>query len=150
MLVDRNLAFYLLVLLTGFCLTSLAGCKRDLGECNLDGMTAEDQVTLLAEAVKAYPKLEQMYADMRAAYVKRDLNALVAIGDASLEGSDPAFVQRFKERVIHARNQRMAERLQPDMKAGGSFVAVGALHLAGKDGLVALLRKQGYKVTAVY
>lgn len=41
MLVDRNLAFYLLVLLTGFCLTSLAGCKRDLGECNLDGMTAE-------------------------------------------------------------------------------------------------------------
>ena len=115
-----------------------------------DGMSPEDQAMLLAEAVKAYPTLDQMYADMRAAYVKRDLNALVAIGDASMQDSDAAFVKRFKERVIHSRNQRMAERLQDDIKTGGSFVAVGALHLAGQDGLIALLRKQGYKVTAVY
>lgn len=115
-----------------------------------DGMTPEDQVMLLAEAVKVFPQLEKLYADMRSAYVKRDLQALVAISDASMKDSDPAFVKRFNERVIHARNQRMAERLQDDIKAGGSFVAVGALHLAGEDGLIASLRKQGYKVTAVY
>jgi uncharacterized protein YbaP (TraB family) len=28
-----------------------------------------------------------------------------------------------------------------------SFIAVGALHLAGEDGLVAQLRKAGYSVT---
>ena len=41
MLGRRALACSLLVLATGFCSTSLLGCKRDLGECNLDGQTAD-------------------------------------------------------------------------------------------------------------
>ena len=32
---------------------------------------------------------------------------------------------------------------------GGAFIGVGALHLPGKQGLVALFRESGYTVTAV-
>jgi uncharacterized protein len=34
------------------------------------------------------------------------------------------------------------------LEAGDAFIAVGALHLTGKDGLVALLRAAGFAVTA--
>lgn len=37
----RALACSLLVLATGLSFTTLLGCKRDLGECNLDGQTAD-------------------------------------------------------------------------------------------------------------
>lgn len=38
---------------------------------------------------------------------------------------------------------------EPLLTQGGAFIAVGALHLPGKQGLVALLRQAGYAVTAV-
>lgn len=52
----------------------------------------------------------------------------------------------FQEAMIDARNRTMARAAGPILDRGGAFVAVGALHLAGEQGLVALLRKQGYAV----
>ncbi len=43
----------------------------------------------------------------------------------------------------------MAERAEPILQAGPTFIAVGALHLPGETGLVKLLRAKGYSVTAV-
>ena len=44
----------------------------------------------------------------------------------------------------------MAERTAPLISAGGAFIAVGALHLSGKDGLVERVRAAGYEVTKVF
>ncbi len=54
----------------------------------------------------------------------------------------------FEERMVTARNRTMAERAVPFLEDGGAFVAVGALHLPGPEGLVALLRERGYAVEA--
>jgi uncharacterized protein YbaP (TraB family) len=43
----------------------------------------------------------------------------------------------------------MAHRLHLPLARGRVFVAVGALHLHGRDGLLALIRRQGYRVTRV-
>ena len=55
----------------------------------------------------------------------------------------------FEQRIILDRNKVMAERAAPILAAGNVFIAVGALHLPGDEGLVALLRSQGFTVTAV-
>lgn len=113
-------------------------------------MSKPDQITLLQQAVEAFPQLDEMFAAMRAAYLKRDLKALVKLTDDGMQGANSEFVQRFKDRVIGQRNQRMLQRLQQPLQAGGAFVAVGALHLPNRDGLLTLLRQQGYKVTPIY
>jgi uncharacterized protein YbaP (TraB family) len=51
--------------------------------------------------------------------------------------------------LIHDRNLRMRDRLLPLLTKGGSFVAVGAMHLIGQDGLVELLSAAGYTVTRI-
>jgi uncharacterized protein YbaP (TraB family) len=43
----------------------------------------------------------------------------------------------------------MAERMEPYLKQGGAFVAVGALHLPGEQGLLRLLGRRGYTLPAV-
>jgi uncharacterized protein YbaP (TraB family) len=44
----------------------------------------------------------------------------------------------------------MAERAGPLIAKGGAFVAVGALHLSGKRGLIEIFRAKGYSVTKVW
>jgi uncharacterized protein YbaP (TraB family) len=51
--------------------------------------------------------------------------------------------------LIHDRNLRMRDRLLPLLTEGGLFVAVGAMHLIGEDGLVELLRAAGYTLTRI-
>ena len=41
----------------------------------------------------------------------------------------------------------MIQRMLPRIEAGGAFVAVGALHLAGPTGMVRQLRERGYRLT---
>lgn len=48
------------------------------------------------------------------------------------------------------RNRRMVERMARHVNQGGAFVAVGALHLSGENGILRLLEKRGYKVSRVY
>ncbi len=54
----------------------------------------------------------------------------------------------FEETMVTARNHTMAERAVPFIEAGGAFIAVGALHLPGEEGVVSLLREKGYRVEA--
>lgn len=55
----------------------------------------------------------------------------------------------FEERLITMRNHTMADRAEPILAEGNVFMAVGALHLVGDEGVVELFRKKGYTVTAV-
>lgn len=56
----------------------------------------------------------------------------------------------FGERILGARNRRWLPKLESYLKSGQTyFVVVGAAHLGGADGLLALLRARGCKVEQV-
>jgi len=115
-----------------------------------DSMPESDQVTLLRDAVDNLPELDAMNAELLAVYKQRDLAGLMAINEASMQTGDQRLAQDFQQRVIEDRNHRMAERMQPYLRQGRAFVAVGALHLPGEEGLLNLLEQQGYTVRRVY
>lgn len=51
--------------------------------------------------------------------------------------------------MIVQRNYRMAERAERHMKKGPTFIAIGAGHLPGKQGVIQLLRDRGFTVRPV-
>ncbi len=56
--------------------------------------------------------------------------------------------RRARGCLIEQRNARWIEELDPLLRKGGCFVAVGAIHLTGKDGLLAGLARRGFAVSA--
>ncbi|GCB34244.1 TraB/GumN family protein [Bacteroides faecalis] len=82
------------------------------------------------------------------AYSKQDLTSMLSLSEERkgdqcdpLPGEDDA--------MIYNRNQAWAKKLPNIMKTAPTFVAVGALHLPGKKGVLNLLKKQGYTVEPV-
>jgi uncharacterized protein YbaP (TraB family) len=55
--------------------------------------------------------------------------------------------QKIIDRLLVKRNVVMAERTTAVAKDSSVFIAVGASHLAGDDGLIAAFRKAGFKLT---
>lgn len=115
-----------------------------------EGMSLDDQVALVRDAVEQFPGINALHADLLAAYKRRDLAALEALNESSMKTGDQRLARDFQQRLILDRNRRMAERMQEHLQAGGAFIAVGALHLPGDEGLVELLERRGYSVRAVY
>ena len=86
-----------------------------------------------------------LYLDGRIAMIMPAIEAAVPNGGL-LVGAGEGYAE-FERRVVTERNARMVQRMQAMLDEGGAFVAVGALHLPGEAGLVALLQEEGWDVT---
>ena len=93
----------------------------------------------------AYATMVKLYRDGRPA-------EMIAIVDAlpELTPDERAAERRFDDLLLIGRNETMAARAAPLLAKGGAFVAVGALHLPGKGGLIARFRAMGYGVVNVW
>ena len=115
-----------------------------------DGLSRKDQITLLEDTLDNLDTVAQMLDELQAAYLDRDLKRLMELNEASMRDSDPLLAETFNRKVIVERNYSMAERMQPRLREGQQFIAVGALHLAGKEGLLKLLSARGYRLSRIY
>ena len=66
----------------------------------------------------------------------------LSVSDVITEPGNPV-----SDVLLGARNRAWVPTLRPALDAGGAFVAVGAGHMLGDAGLVALLRAEGFTVT---
>lgn len=105
----------------------------------------------LIETLELGAKMNDVVETMTAIYLSGDIGmTMPMLKTVSPEGSDESSdYAAFEQRIILDRNKVMAERAAPILANGNVFMAVGALHLPGKDGVIELLRQQGFTVTAV-
>lgn len=91
--------------------------------------------------------MTQLYLDEQVALFKPLMTEVAK----NLDGADidDAEYGAFEQKVIVDRNVRMAKRSAPILEKGNALIAVGALHLPGKQGLIELLKNEGYQVTRV-
>src|SRR3546814_13012429 len=114
------------------------------------GAPAEDLAAVRREGLW---KLEEE-PDALEALVEDDLAgnrapAYRRLEDRAREDKEPA-ARQFKEAFVDDRNRTMVERMTPLLERGKAFVAVGALHMPGDEGILHLLEQQGWRVTRVY
>jgi len=112
----------------------------------LENMPLDMQLTLLDQAISDVDQVEAMQTEMVDAYLENSLQGLGSITDDEFEAVGPEAQAYFYENGIAKRNHRMLASLLPLLERQQVFVAVGALHLPGKDGLLALLLKNDYQL----
>lgn len=106
-----------------------------------------DQVGMLLQVIEQHADLDPLYDQMMDRYVADDLASLMKIALASFNAGDAEATERVMEAVLLARNRRMAERMVPLLEAQPHLVAVGAMHLPGREGVLELMRARGWTVT---
>jgi len=113
-----------------------------------DQMSMEAQLALLEEVVKNAPQMPKQLEELTTVYLQGDLKRIDRVARSQYDGMPEAIAQWFDEQLLDNRNARMLEQLPALIDSTGVLVAVGAMHLAGETGLVAGLRRLGYRVEA--
>jgi len=107
-----------------------------------DRLPEEDQAALLVSVTENDPETEARLARL---WREGDIEAIAAETHKGML-ADP----ELREALLLARNRAWEARIASMLQAGTRpFVAVGAAHLAGPDGLPAMLAEQGYEVRRV-
>jgi uncharacterized protein YbaP (TraB family) len=114
-------------------------------------LPTEFHLKSLIETLQLGDKMNDVVETMTDLYLSGNIGAtmpMLKIAAPDGEDADNDYAA-FEQRIILDRNEVMAEHAAPILANGNVFMAVGALHLPGDQGLVELLRKQGFTVTAV-
>lgn len=106
-------------------------------------MPEKVQIDFLNSELDDFDTAIDKFKKMLAAWSAGDTDALDKLNNADFRDKYPDLFQT----LVVKRNQNFTTQIQDLLKGDGiSFVAIGAGHLVGKDGVPAMLEKQGYKV----
>ncbi|TCK64682.1 hypothetical protein DFQ05_2665 [Winogradskyella wandonensis] len=111
-----------------------------------DEIPYEEQAKDLIRSAKddlAYDK--SMFAKMMKIYKEENISAMIDMMNDETYGS----VSKYQDKLLDNRNKNWIPKIGKYAKEKPTFFGVGAGHLAGKNGVINLLRKAGYTVEAV-
>lgn len=99
---------------------------------------AKDLVTYI-DSIDSYRQTTKEMIDV---YRRQDLEQM----DSLMNKSDPG-MEDYMDLLLYGRNRHWVAQMPALMKDNSILFAVGAGHLPGRQGVINLLRQQGYKVT---
>lgn len=109
----------------------------------VDKIPRQKQIKMLIESITDSTESKEEFNKLVSAYQNQDLNSMYKIGKESPQYAD------MEGALLIERNSSWVDPMQALMKKKSTFFAVGALHLSGEEGVIHLLRKEGYTVEAV-
>jgi hypothetical protein len=117
-----------------------------------DEFPMDSQVALLKHSLAHRAELAALAERTVEAYLARDLAAIWRLREAFVARHPQIAPHQavLTKRVVHDRNVVMAFRMQRELRRGAAFVALGALHLYGDKGVLALLAEDGYAAERVF
>lgn len=111
-----------------------------------DAMPSEVQLLLLEEVVKNAAQMPKQLEELTSAFLAGNLDSLDRVARAQYGSAPVEIGQWFDDVLIGERNARMLARLAPLLQQQRVLIAVGAMHLVGDTGLIAGLRRLGYRL----
>ena len=107
----------------------------------------ERQTSLLVESIRKKNSMLKEMNQLNRLYKAGKLNDLLLLSKGKGEITDMTD-EEFKK-MVDDRNADWISKLPNMMQKSSCFIAVGALHLPGQNGLLKLLEKKGYKVSPI-
>jgi uncharacterized protein YbaP (TraB family) len=109
-----------------------------------DSIPYTKQARELVDYIDSVDQNKEMTRQLATLYTKQDLDGIQALSDKD----DPG-MNDYMDLLLYARNRKWARELDTVLPAKSLLIAVGAAHLPGKQGVIELLRKEGYTVDPV-
>lgn len=103
----------------------------------------DEQANGLVETCKQDDFFQVQSAALADAYMAQDLNKMHAVMTDATIGGDS---EEQMDALIYSRNRNWVDKLKVMMPERACLVCVGAGHLPGDQGLLQLLRNEGYTV----
>lgn len=109
----------------------------------VDSLTIREQIELILDTFKDTISPEQQAEKMIDTYVAGNLTDLMTLMN------DYSSNEKFERLFITQRNHRMVNRIAENNKNKSYFIALGAAHLPGEQGVIELLKKKGFTVKPI-
>jgi uncharacterized protein len=116
-----------------------------------DEFPMASQVALLKHSLAHTEELAALAEQTLLAYLAQDLARIWQLREAyaTRHPHIAAHQAVMTKRVVHDRSVVMAFRMQRQLRQGNAFVVLGALHLYGEKGVLALLEEDGWHASRV-
>lgn len=117
----------------------------------LSSIPEDEQVKMLKSALVYADRADDLVETTLQFYLTRNMGAVwpFQLALAHKAGFQEGAFAGAHSTLIDDRNLKMRDGALSHLEKGAAFIAVGALHLPGPGGLVALLREKGYTLTPV-
>ena len=109
----------------------------------IQGMNQLEPNLVIKSGIKDIEKLETVLAELLSAWRSGDLDKLEKIGIVEMKRDFPALYQTI---LVERNDQWLGEIEGMMLSEVKEFILVGALHMAGPDGLITRLKAAGYTV----
>lgn len=110
----------------------------------INSQPLDSQVVSLKKTILNYDSVKQVMNKMIAVYKENNIDRLYQFLQDNSDGND-----NFERDMLVTRNVKWIPVIEKAIQEKPSFFAVGAGHLGGKQGVLNLLKEQGYTLTPV-
>lgn len=125
---------------------SVKGFETSLFQAQiLFGEPLPQQASALLKTIKHFDKMKPFIIEMCDVYMKQDLDSIFKL----MQDPELSFTPEEMNRLVNNRNHNWSQQLKEILPQQPTFIVVGGGHLPGSNGLIELLREQGFTVTPV-